>query len=389
MPSPMMRKNLSFFLTGIFLTLVSVYFVQNPRQSPSLSSFSWNLGVVISEAKVPLDTYLSPPSEKKLVDEMIHGFVAAYGDQFTQYFSPDELISFQTMIEWDFEGIGAYVEESSNGIYISGVLPGSPAQKSGLLPGDLIQSVDAESMHGKTANQAVQKIRWPAGTPVVLTIFSSILSTKKQVTLIRQKLEIPIISDELIGNILHIELLSFNDHSGEDVSQVLQKHEGKYRAILLDLRNNGGGTLQSSVDVWSLFVSSGKVIATVEGKQKDEHISYGTKDSKIPLFILVNGQTASAAEILASALHTHLKAPILGSQTYGKWSVQELFPLSNGGELKITTAHWRTAEGDLLDGIGITPDTVILPTPRDITEGRDGQKELSLKLISDALQSQK
>lgn len=104
-------------------------------------------------------------------------------------------------------------------------------------------------MHEKTANQAVQKIRGPAGSPVVLDIFSSILSTKKQVTLLRQKLEIPIITDELIDNVLYIELLSFNDHSGQDVAQALQKYTGKYRAILLDLRNNGGGTLQSAVDV--------------------------------------------------------------------------------------------------------------------------------------------
>jgi len=316
---------------------------------------------------------------------MIHGFVNAYGDKFTQYFSPDELLSFQTMIEGDFEGIGAYVEESPNGIYISWVLPGSPAQKSGLLPGDIIQSVDGLSMHGKTANEAVQKIRWPSGTAVVLDIFSSILSVKKQVTLIRQELEIPIISDELIGNILHIELLSFNDHSGEDVAQVLQKNTGKYSSILLDLRNNWGWTLQAAVDVWSLFLSAGKIIATVEWKTKDEHISRGTQDIKIPFFILVNGQTASAAEILASALHTHLWAPILGSQTYGKGSVQELFPLKNGGQIKITTAHWRTAAGDLLDGIGITPDVSILPTPQDITEGLDGQKQQAITVIQEKI----
>ena len=99
---------------------------------------------------------------------------------------------------------------------------------------------------------------------MVLDIFSSILATKKQVTLVRQELEIPIIADELIGTILHIELLSFNDHSGEDVEEVLKKHAGKYSTILLDLRNNGGGTLQAAVDVGSLFLSSGKVVATVE-----------------------------------------------------------------------------------------------------------------------------
>ena len=146
---------------------------------------------------------------------------------------------------------------------------------------------------------------------MILDIFSSILVTKKQVTLIRQELEIPIITDEIIGNVLHIELLSFNDHSGEDVLEVLKKHQGKYSAILFDLRNNGGGTLQAAVDVGSLFLQAGKVVASVEGKTKEQHISYGVDDIKTPLFILVNGQTASAAEILASALHTHLKAPVL------------------------------------------------------------------------------
>lgn len=380
-----MRKTLSFFLTCLFLTFVGMYIVQNFVKIPSQKSFWWELWEVITEAKIVLDQHLSTPSDTKMIDEMIHAFVNAYGDKFTQYFSPEELLSFQTMIEGDFEGIGAYVEESPNGIYISGVLPGSPAQKSGLLPWDLIQSVDGLSMHGKTANEAVQKIRWPAWTPVVLDIFSSVLATKKQVTLIRQELEIPIIADELIGNVLHIELLSFNDHSGDDVSQVLLKHAGKYSAILLDLRNNGGGTLQAAVDVGSLFLDSGKIVATVEWSLNEQHISYGTMNVKTPLFVLVNGQTASAAEILASALHTHLQSPILGSQTYGKWSVQELFPLKNGGQIKITTAHWRTAAGELLDGVGITPEYVILPTPKDITEGIDSQKEQALKIIQEKI----
>lgn len=137
-------------------------------------------------------------------------------------------------------------------------------------------------------------------------------------TLLRQKLELPIISDALIGDVLFVELLSFNDYSGKDVEKVLKKHAGKYTSILLDLRNNGGGTLQAAVDVGSLFISSGKIIATVEGAAIEKHLSYGPKDFSIPVFVLVNGQTASAAEILASALHTHLSAPIIGSQTYGK-----------------------------------------------------------------------
>ena len=143
------------------------------------------------------------------------------------------------MIDGDFEGIGAYVEDDANGIYIAGVLPGSPAQESGLIPGDIIQSVDGVTMHAKTANEAVVKIRGPAGSPVVLDIFSTVMGTKKQVTLLRRHLEIPIIKDEIQDGILVIQLFSFNDHSRDDVAEVLQKNKGKYTAILLDLRNNG------------------------------------------------------------------------------------------------------------------------------------------------------
>lgn len=384
-----MKKTQRSFLTPIILS--SLFFFAGgylfwhwynwTRESLSQGLFE--------ETKNILDTYLATPSQEVIDGKLIHAFVDSYGDKYTEYFSPEEVLSFQTMMDGDFEGIGAYVEESPNWIYISGVLPGSPAQESGLLPGDIIQSVDGETMHAKTADEAVKKIRWPAGTTVVLGVFSSILGTKKQVTLFRRHLEIPIISDELKNDILIIRLLSFNDHSRDDVEGVLKKNAGKYRAILLDLRNNGGGTLQSSVDVGSLFLSSGKVIATVDGSERATYVSHGEKDLATPLYLLVNGQTASAAEILASALHVHLKAPLLGSQTYGKWSVQQIFSLSNGAEMKVTIAHWRTADNILLDKVGLTPSTVILPTPAEITEGKDGQLEKSLKVITDALWSQK
>ncbi|MBP6921082.1 S41 family peptidase [Candidatus Gracilibacteria bacterium] len=378
----MMRKTTTLFLTSILFLLSVFLFVQNSDKNTTQSLLSKENLTTLSEVKSYLDNNLPTPSEKKISDSVIHSFVEAYGDQFSEYFSPEELVSFQTMIDGDFEGIGAYVEDSPSGVYISGVLPDSPAQKAGLLPGDIIQTVDNQSMYDKTANEAVQKIRGPAGTPVVLGIFSSILSTKKQVTLLRQKLEIPIVTDELIGNTLFIELFSFNDYSGRDIAEILQKYSGKYTSILLDLRNNGGGTLQSAVDVGSLFLDKDSLIASVEGKETAVHTSQGRENLKTPLYILVNGQTASAAEILASALHTHLGAPIFGSQTYGKGSVQQLFPLSNGGQIKITIAHWKTAAGDLLDKIGIKPDTIILPSPRDITEGRDIQKEKALEIIS-------
>ncbi len=169
-----------------------------------------------------------------------------------------------------------------------------------------------------TADEAVLLIRGAAGTPVVLDIFSTALSTKKQVTLIRKKLELPIVTDELLGDILYIHLFSFNDYSGRDIQKSLEKYQGKYKKILLDLRDNGGGTLDAAVDVASLFLSEGKIVSTIDGEKPKKYVSYGRKDVDIPVYILVNGQTASAAEILASALHFHLKAPVFGTQTYGK-----------------------------------------------------------------------
>ncbi len=139
-----------------------------------------------------------------------------------------------------------------------------------------------------TADEAVLLIRGPAGTPVILDIFSTALSTKKQVTIIRQKLEIPILTDELLGDILHIHLISFNDYSGRDVERALKKHEGKYKKILLDLRDNGGGTLDAAVDVASLFFSAPKIVSTIDGKNPKKYLSYGKNDVDIPVYILVN-----------------------------------------------------------------------------------------------------
>ncbi len=384
-----MKKNLLFFFTGIFLS--SLFFLGQGSpvfKNTTKADFDKN-NIPYAELQNILDTYLPRPAINVVQNNLISGFVNSYGNRFTTYFPPDEVLAFQTMIQGDFEGIGAYIENNASDIYIRGVLPGSPAQEAGLLPGDLVQKVDGEVLYGKTAEYAVKKIRWPAGTPVVIQIFSTVLGTKKDVTLIRRHLELPIMEDKLEGDILHIKLFSFNDYSGQDVQKALQKYQGKYKKILLDLRENGGGTLQAAVDVGSLFLKKGSIIATVEGKENKQYTSYGDKNTNMPLFILVNANTASAAEILASALNFYLKAPIIGSQTYGKWSVQELFELSNKGQLKVTTAHWRTAGGQLLDGVGIIPDFIIIPTARDITEWTDNQEKEALKIVKNAVPTQK
>ncbi len=377
-----MTKKIFSFLSGILLTSIFFlsyeWYVKNTQEDLLSKSFFQN----ITEISSIVSNYKKDLDVSKTQEDLLRAFTASYGDPYTSYISKEESVMFNTMIGGDFEGIGAYIEESpTTGVFVQGTLPGSPAQKSGLLPGDVIQSIDGKSTFNMTADEAVLLIRGPAGTPVVLDIFSTALSTKKQVTLIRKKLELPIVTDDLQGDILVIHLFSFNDYSGRDVQKVLEKYQGKYKKILLDLRDNGGGTLDAAVDVASLFLSEGKIVSTIDGEEPKKYLSYGKKDVDTPVYILVNWQTASAAEILASALKVHLKAPVFGTQTYGKWSVQELFSLSNGAQIKVTIAHWFTATGDVLDGKGITPDTVILPKIADIVDGKDWQKEEVLTIL--------
>lgn len=376
-----MIKKSSYFLAGVLLTIGVIFFQWIFVKNSTETLFSEGFYRAMSEISHIVSEYKTMPEVSKTQESLLKTYVDSYGDPYTSYISKEESVMFNTMIGGDFEWIGAYIEDSPNGVFVQGTLPGSPAQKSGLLPWDVIQSINGKTTFNMTADVAVLLIRWPAGTPVILDIFSTALSTKRQVTLIRQKIEIPILTEELIDDILYIHLLSFNDYSGRDVEKTLKKYEGKYKKILLDLRDNGGGTLDAAVDVASLFFSAPKIVSTIDGEEPKKYLSYGETDVDIPVYILVNWQTASAAEILASALHFHLKAPILGTQTYGKWSVQELFSLSNGAQIKVTIAHWLTASGEKLDGKWITPDTVLLPKIQDLVEGRDGQKEEVVALI--------
>ena len=376
-----MIKNSLFFLAGVLLTCVVIFFTNNSVKNSQENLFSKDFLGVLWEVSEIVSEYRAVPDISKTQESLLQTFVQSYGDPYTAYLSREEASALDTMIGGDFEWIGAYIEESPNGVFVQSTLPGSPAQEWGLLPGDVIQSINGKTTFNMTADAAVLLIRWTAGTPVVLDIFSTALSTKKQVTLIRRKLELLIVTDELLNDILYIHLFSFNDYSGRDVEKVLKKYEGKYKKILFDLRDNGGGTLDAAVDVASLFFSAPKIVSTIEWKEPKEYLSKGEIDVDIPVYILVNWQTASAAEILASALHKHLKAPVLGTQTYWKGSVQELFSLSNGAQIKVTVAQWLTATGEKLDGKGITPDTVLLPKIQDLVDGRDGQKEEALEII--------
>lgn len=377
-----MFKNLIKYSTFFALIFFIFFFVNKDSGESEIRQMLLNTESQLSELSDILMSYDMNLDREKFSDQILSDFVSSHGNTYTEYInSTDSKVFFETVVQGDFEWIGAFIEESPQGVYILDVIPGSPAQIWGLLPGDVIETVNGVSMLGVPIDTAMKHIRWPTGSAAVMDIYSTLLGHKKQVTLIRSKLEIPIIRDTLEKDILIIHLLSFNDHSGELVEKTLKQYEGKYTSVLLDLRNNWWGTLQAAVDVGSLFIAKDKLIASIHGKDPKNYVSHGTGDFSFPVSLLINGQTASSAEILAAAIKTHLWSKVYGAQSYGKWSVQELMPLSNGGYLKITTSTWHTASGEKLDGIGIKPDEIVLPTVEDISTGVDGQRKRVLEKI--------
>nr|MDD3720188.1 S41 family peptidase [Candidatus Gracilibacteria bacterium] len=326
--------------------------------------------------------------KEDLVSGIVRGMVDALGDKHSEYMSPEEKKSFEDTLAGDFEGIGAVVEKVDLGVQVSMIIKGSPAKEAGLLNGDLITKADGVDLKDKNLYDAVKLIKGPAGTKVKLTILRAgeISSFEKEVT--RQKITIPSVQSKIFDkeNIGYIALNMFGDNTSSEFRDELKEVNDKnVKGLIIDLRDNGGGYLQSAVEILSEFIPKGKVLVKTKYKGSlIDNIYYSlntgeTFDKKI--VILVNGNTASASEITSGALREYNKAIIVGEKTYGKGSVQEPFELSNGGLLKLTIAKWFTPEGRNIDKDGIDPDIEVLFTKDDYEKNYDRQLEEAKKVL--------
>ena len=318
----------------------------------------------------------------------IRGVLGQLDDPNTSFMSPQEADFFRTHLEGSFEGIGARVDwdQKANTVRIVEPFENQPAWIAGVKRDDLVIAVDGESVIGTDLTSAIEKIRGPKGSTVVLTIVREGADKPLEIEVVRDRIEIPTISTKTVGeNLAYIELNTFNENAGQLVRQaVTDALQNKPKGIILDLRGNPGGLLTQAVEVTSIFLTDKNVLIErfADGDEKIYKTEGKPVTTDVPLVVLVNEGSASASEIVAGALQDYGRGQLVGAKTFGKGSVQLPQTLSDGSIMKVTVAHWFTPENRGIDGTGLDPDVVVELTDEQRTAGEDPQLDKAIELLN-------
>ena len=325
--------------------------------------------------------YVEDVKPKDLVQGAIRGMLATL-DPHSAYMTPEMFKEIQVETKGEFGGVGIQIGIKDNRLAVIAPIEGTPAQRAGVRAGDFIIKVNDETTKDLTLMDAVQRMRGPKGTKVNLTIQRDGTPDPLVFTLTRDIIKIESVKSKVLdNNIAYVRLTQFQESTARDLSRALKQfREQKLSSTILDLRNNPGGLLTSSVEVSEQFVGPGKLIVYIKGREgrKDEYVSRA-KDQleEYPMIVLVNEGSASASEIVAGALQDWGRAVVIGSTTFGKGSVQTILPLADGSGLRLTTALYYTPKGRSIQATGITPDIVVKTQP--VTLAKAGEKEANGK----------
>lgn len=393
------RYTATVVLVGLFFGF-GVYWGQNHR--PEIEKVE---GITGKETAVETSADFSPfwkawntinekyPAPDKITDQdrvygAISGLVDSLDDPYTVFFDPAETKSFKEEISGNFEGIGMEVGMKDKVLTVIAPLKDTPAYRAGIKAGDKIVKIDETVTLGMSVEEAIKLIRGPKGTPVTLTIARESEKEPIEVKIIRDTINIPTLDKELRGDgIFVIKLYSFSANSASLFRKALKEFVGaKTDKLLLDLRGNPGGYLHAAVDMASWFLPGGKVIVTEDYGDKQPAGVYRSRgydifNEKLKFVILIDGGSASASEILAGALQNHDKAKLVGSESFGKGSVQEVVNITRDTILKITVAKWLTPAGDSISDKGLTPDYPVEITKEDVAANRDPQLDKAVEIL--------
>lgn len=323
-----------------------------------------------------------PVKDSDLFYGALQGLVAGAGDPYTVYFPPKEAEEFNKSLDGEFSGIGAEVGIKNNQLVVVSPLPGTPAERAGLKPGDKILAIDKIVTVGMDVNTAVEKIRGVAGTTVTLNVLRTGLTKSKDYAITRQTINVPSVSFSVKNkNIGYVRIMQFNQDTVPQFDKYIKQMQvKKITKLILDLRNNPGGYLDAAVSLGSEWVPEGRIVAEkYSNGDVNEHPSVGDhrlKDFKT--VVLVNGGSASASEILAGALQDYKKATLVGEKTFGKGSVQDYENLADGSALKITVAEWFTPNDKNINKEGIQPD---IEVKEDWTKEKIGEDVMINKAL--------
>lgn len=359
---------ITFLLTTAFIykRVTGTYLASSGEKTTIIStSKDTNLTKIIKEFKTILENkYIGELDEEKMVEGAIKGYIEGVGDQYTTYLTKEEMQELKEETDSKYVGIGVYVANyvESNSILVMGVMNGSPALEAGIQAGDIIKKVNGVEYAGEELSKAVSVLKGEEGTEVTVTILRD--EEEQDIKVVRKTIVVEhVASNMLEENIGYIQIDSFDDGVAKSFEEKFNslKDEGM-KALIIDLRNNGGGVVKEATDLASMFSKKGETVLITKDKEEKERKTLSNREpitNNMPVVVLVNGLTASASEILAGALRDNYGVKIVGNKTYGKGVIQTVYALSDGSGLKITTEEYFTPNHITINNVGIEPDVEI------------------------------
>ena len=357
----MQKKDFWKGFGAAFVLLAVIYFGgQFLAQMNIALPFGMSNTAKIRQIEEMLDTYYVEDYDKELAEELMYtGLVAGVGDPYTYYLSADSLAEQVEKNSGHFVGIGVEIYAGDDGyIVVSSVTPGGPAEAAGILAEDKITEVDGESITGKTAADVSALVKGEEGTDVTLTIFRESTGEVLEKTVTRQDIQVQTVSWRMMDdNIGYISITNFRENTYNQFKEALDTLEAEgMEKLVLDLRNNTGGLIKSAHEIGEELLPEGIMVYTMDKEGNREDTLCDDVYNDVPMVVLVNGNSASAAEILAGAIQDTGRGELIGTTTFGKGLVQRLFTLPDGSGLNVTIQKYYTPNGTSIHGVGITPD---------------------------------
>ncbi len=374
-----MIRKFSLLLAGALLGATSVIAVTSGLGYPGAAiaagtSTYQQLGIFGDIFERVRSQYVTEPEDEKLIENAINGMLSAL-DPHSSYLNPKDFSDMRVQTRGEFGGLGIEVTMEDELVKVVSPIDDTPASKAGVLAGDKISKIDGENVRGLSLQDAVEKMRGPVNTPIVLTIIREGADKPIDITLIRDVIQVKAVKYRVEGDdVGYLKVTSFTEQTYENLEDAIKKIEtqlgDKAKGYVLDLRLNPGGLLDQAVNVSDTFLDRGEIVST-RGRNDDETRRYSARAGDLiggkPLIVLINGGSASASEIVAGALQDHKRATVLGTRSFGKGSVQTIIPLGSNGALRLTTALYYTPSGRSIQAKGIEPDIKVeQPLPPEL-----------------------
>ncbi|UXM94862.1 S41 family peptidase [Bartonella sp. HY329] len=376
-----MIRKITIALAGALLGATSMIMVQSiaaPNADKANTDVYRQLAVFGDIFERVRTQYVTPPDDKKLVESAINGMLSSL-DPHSSYLDPEAANDMRVSTKGEFGGLGIEVTMENDAVKVIAPIDETPASRAGVLAGDLIVKIDGNEVRGKSLNDAVDTMRGEVGTDIVLTIVRQGADKPIDITIKRAIIKVKAVRYRVENDVGYIRIIQFTEQTSTDLKKAIDDIESKIPAdklkgYVLDLRLNPGGLLDQAVSVSDAFLDKGEIVST-RGRNEQNMMRFDARPGDLvkgkPIIVLINGGSASASEIVAGALQDHHRATILGTQSFGKGSVQTIIPLGENGALRLTTALYYTPAGRSIQGTGITPDIKVEQPLPDELKGKN------------------